>query len=70
MKELNTFRQFNEGVYDIQLTPEQLRTEFYSAMKIMDKALSKSKGVIPQEQWNELYAVVTKVEDVAQYIGD
>jgi hypothetical protein len=60
----------NEGVYDIQLTPEQLRTEFYSAMKTMDKALSKSKGVIPQEQWDELYAVVTKVEDVAQYIGD
>jgi len=60
----------NEGVYDIQLTPEPLRTEFYSAIITMDNALSKSKGGIPLEQWDALYAVVTKVEDVAQYIGD
>ena len=53
-----------------QLTPDELRKEFYKGMKIMDSALAKAKGTIPQEQWNALYAVVTKVEDAAENIGE
>ncbi len=53
-----------------QLTPDELRKEFYKGMQIMDSALAKAKGTIPQEQWDELYAVVTKVEDVAEMLSE
>ena len=59
----------NEGELNEQITPEELRKEFYKGMQIMDSALAKAKGVIPQEQWNALYAAVTKVEDEAEFIG-
>ena len=53
-----------------QITPDELRKEFYKGMQIMDSALAKAKGTISQEQWNALYAVVSKVEDMAEFIGD
>lgn len=67
------FVEENDKVLDElneQITPDELRKEFYKGMQIMDSALAKAKGTIPQEQWNELYAVVTKVEDVAENIGE
>ena len=61
----------NEGEeVNEQITPEELRKEFYKGMQIMDSALAKAKGTISQEQWNALYAAVTKVEDMAEFIGD
>ena len=37
MKELNNFREFlTEEMSDVQLTPEELRKEFYIGMDIMD----------------------------------
>jgi len=70
MKELNNFREFlTEEMSDVQLTPEELRREFYIGMDIMDRALAKAKFTIPKEQWDELYAVVTKVENAAENIG-
>ena len=59
-----------DEVLEEQITPDELRKEFYKGMQIMDSALAKAKGTIPQEQWDALYAVVTKVEDVAEYIGE
>jgi hypothetical protein len=59
-----------DEIINEQITPDELRKEFYKGMKIMDSALAKAKGTIPQEQWDALYAVVTKVEDVAENIGE
>lgn len=66
---VDTFMEGKEELNE-QITPEELRKEFYKGMKIMDSALAKAKGVISQEQWNTLYAVVTKVEDAAENIGE
>jgi hypothetical protein len=67
---LDPKKYVNEGETNEQITPDELRKEFYKGMQIMDSALAKAKGTIPQEQWDELYAVVTKVEDVAENIGE
>ena len=55
-----------EGELNEQLTPDELRKEFYKGMQIMDSALAKGRGIIPQDKWDALYAAVTKIEDIAE----
>ena len=65
MKELNTFRQFiNEGKLD------DIRLQIYKGMDLIDSALGKAKGIIPQEDWDSLYALVSKIESKAERIKD
>ena len=65
MKELNTFRQFiNEGKLD------DIRRQIYKGMDLIDGALGKAKGIIPQKDWDSLYALVSKIESKAEYIKD
>jgi hypothetical protein len=63
MKELNDFREFlNED----EESTAPIRKQIYQGMNVIDSALAKGRGIIPQDKWDALYAAVTKVEDIAE----
>ena len=49
---------------------DDIRRQIYKGMDLIDGALGKAKGSIPQEDWDSLYALVSKIESKAEYIKD